>query len=200
MRSLQSARRRQNWCLRLRPCWLRSIRQRVRTPFAAPASANRRSVPAAKRRSVWNRRCGFLVSFHFPFHQAPQGAVDSRLVAPAFPAEPREHVGIQPQRDRLLDRLVELQHVPHRNLPLRRIGRRRQAPSLAPSTLPPAARRFSALPRLFSDLRNSLSGCHRSHTIFILLYVHNRPKSFPAGALWKLTPPRSRPSPGPRPP
>ncbi len=39
-------------------------------------------------------------------HQLPQSPVDPCLVAPSAPLEPRQHVGIQPQRYRLLQRLV----------------------------------------------------------------------------------------------
>src|SRR5260370_35318713 len=39
-------------------------------------------------------------------HHLPQSPVDARLVAPPRSLEPRQHVGVQPQRHRPLHRLV----------------------------------------------------------------------------------------------
>jgi len=43
---------------------------------------------------------------HLPLHHPAQCRVDARLVAPSIALEPGHHVGVQPQRDRLLERLV----------------------------------------------------------------------------------------------
>src|SRR5712692_4778513 len=39
-------------------------------------------------------------------HHLPQSPVDPCLVAPPTPLEPRQHIGVQPQRHRLLHRLI----------------------------------------------------------------------------------------------
>src|ERR1700687_2732131 len=109
--------------------------------------------------------------FHLFFHHPPQRSIDPRLVASSVSAEPRQHIGVQPQRDWLLNRLVELHHFTHRNpTPLRWIRRGRQAENFPLATLSARpGRRSCALPGTFAALRNSWFMFHVTHYTYIVV-------------------------------
>src|ERR1700686_3608686 len=110
--------------------------------------------------------------FHLFFHHPPQRSIDPRLITSPVPTEPRQYVGVQPQRDRLLNRLVELHHFPHRNrAPLRWFNGGRQAENfpLATFSACPARRRSCSTPANFAALLNSWFMLHITHYTYIIV-------------------------------
>lgn len=49
--------------------------------------------------------------FCFPLHQLPQRGINAGLIVRAVLLEPGDHVGVEPQRDRLLQRTVEIRNL-----------------------------------------------------------------------------------------
>src|SRR5579864_787879 len=139
------------------------------------ALAFTRGLAGAPRLASFARRGGFdsacavkndpasLRVFHFPLHHPPQRAVNARLVMTSIPPKPRQHIGVQPQRNRLLDRLVELHDLAQRNrTSFRWFGRRAQAQTLLVPGLAPRGS-LPTSPPSSSAFGNSLLMFHVSH-------------------------------------